>query len=232
MTSTCRAAPRTRASASAPKGSDYIKGSLHSVRRHADRRRPDLRPHPELDGVAAERRLLLDELLDVPRAQRRRLLPVLGRHRVRARAVRDHQAPARVQPLARRSDQRLPDHQRGRRRPRLGLLRRRQARRRDRLQRDLLQGAERRGLPRGRARQDVSERRGRGDVAGRLGAVEEPGRRPQAAHQRGAVRPRSAASTSSPTATTATRRATPSRRTPTPRRSCGTSRRRARAAGS
>ncbi len=78
----------------------------------------------------------------------------------------------------------------------------------------------------------VSDRRGRGGVAGRLGGLEDPGRRPQAAHQRRAVRPRSAASTSSPTATTATPRATPSRRTPTPRRSCGISRRRARAAGS
>ena len=47
-------------------------GHAAPVRRHPGRRRPHLRPHPELDGVAAERRLLLDELLDVPRAQRRR----------------------------------------------------------------------------------------------------------------------------------------------------------------
>ena len=117
------------------------------------------------------------------------LLPVLGRHRVRPRAVRDHQAPARVQPVARRSDERLPDHERRWRRPRLGLLRRWQARRGHRVQRHLLQGAERRGLPRRRAGQGVSERRGRCDVAGRLGALEDPGRRPQAAHQRSAVRP-------------------------------------------
>ena len=106
-------------------------GHAAPVRRHAGRRRPHLRPHPELDGVAAERRLLLHELLDVPRAQRRRLLPVLGRHRVRAGADRDHQAPARLQPLARGPAPRPADHQRRRRRPRLGLLRRRQARRGD-----------------------------------------------------------------------------------------------------
>ena len=68
------------------KGSDYIKGTLHQFGGTQAADGPDLRAHPELDGVAAERWLLLDELLDVPRAQRRRLLPVLGRHRVRARA--------------------------------------------------------------------------------------------------------------------------------------------------
>ena len=85
------------------KGSDYIKGSLQQFGSTPGRERLDLRPHPGLDEDSAARRLLLDELLDVPRAQRRRLLPVLGRHRLRAVAVRDHQAPARLQPLAGRS---------------------------------------------------------------------------------------------------------------------------------
>ena len=172
-----------------PKGSDYIKGTLHSFggTQMADGRIfghiQNWTVWPPSGGFYSTSYSMY-HVLSVAG-----LLPVLGRHRIRPRAVRDHQAPARVQPVARRSDERLPDHERRWRRPRLGLLRRWQARRGHRVQRHLLQGAERRGLPRRRAGQGVSERRGSCGVAGRLGALEDPGRRPQTAHQRGAVRP-------------------------------------------
>ena len=95
-------------------------------------------------------------------------------------------------------------------RARLGLLRRRQAGRGDRVQRDLLQGADRRRRHGERARQHG---RRRADVATRR-------RRPtsSSASTRRCSTPR-AASTSWPTATTPTTPATRCRRTPTPRRS-------------
>ena len=48
------------------------------LRRDAGRRRIPLRPHPELDGLAADGRFLLDQLLDVPRAERGVVLPLFG----------------------------------------------------------------------------------------------------------------------------------------------------------
>ena len=63
-------------------------------------------------------------------------------------------------------------------RARLGLLRRRQARRGDRVQRDLLQGADRRGAARERPRRARPGQRVRRDVAGRRRDVVEPGGRP------------------------------------------------------
>ena len=174
------------------KGSDYIKSTIGGVRRQPRPPTASIFGHIEqLDAsTPPDRRVLLDELLDVLRARPGRLLPVLGR---RARSCESqyqtHEERARLQPGARRPEQRACSITGGSERDwdfydggKPGAVTAYNA-----IYYKALTDAAHDGERPRPARPGQPDGR---DVAGGRGDVVEPGGRPQAAHQRDAVRRR------------------------------------------